>query len=266
MGKKMNNAPVYFVLAQIRFNAVLTLDSYIPAIQDSLRKAGYADFAKSVTTTVNLNLDLPAAINQMPVGQLLRYLFLDEGKTSGFILDQTSLTFETTDYDTFEPFAVAFSAGLKTVHDSVGGLNFSERIGLRFLDAVTARAGEKITDYFAPSLIGLYDKLNKRELKHVVSETWSTSDKFNLMCRAIIQNQSVKGVSFAPDLIPVVLQVAEKFREISGIYGIFDTDAWYENRQKFDLANIEKLLGDLHGDVRGYFDKMVTPHALDVWG
>lgn len=265
MGKKMNNAPVYFVLAHVRFNAVLTLESYVPAIQDALRKVGYADFGKAVRATINLNLNIPASANQMPIGQIIRYLFLNQNKTAGFILDQTSLTFQTTNYDTFDPFKDSFISGLKTVHDAVGGLNFSERVGTRFLDAVSAKAGETITDYFAPSLVGLFEKLQKRQLKHIISETWSTLDKSTLVCRAIIQNQSTKGVSFAPDLIPVVLQVGEKFRELSGIYGVFDTDAWYENRQKFDLGNIEKLLIGLHGDVRSYFDEMVTPHALRVW-
>lgn len=265
MGKKMKNAPVYFVLAQVRFNAVLTLDSYLPAMQEALRKAGYADFAKVMVATVNLNLGVPATANQMPVAQTGRYLFLKEDKFSGFLLDQTSLIFQTTDYETFEPFRDAFLLGLKTVHESVGGLSFCERIGIRFLDAVRPSANEKITDYLAPSLVGLFDKLNDRQLRHIISETWSTSDQANFMSRAIIQNQSAKGVSFAPDLQPMLLQITEKFIETSGIYGVIDTDAWYEKRQKFDIDQIKEKLTSLHGDVRNSFDEMVTPHALSVW-
>ncbi|HEX3939002.1 MAG TPA: TIGR04255 family protein [Xanthobacteraceae bacterium] len=265
MGKKMKNAPVYFVLAQVRFNAVLTLDSYVPAIQDALRKAGYADFAKLMISTVNLNLGVPATANQMPVAQTARYLFLNEKKFSGFLLDQASLIFQTTEYETFDPFRDAFLLGLKTLNESVGGLSFCERIGIRFLDAIIPNPNEKITDYLAPSLVGLLDKLNERQLKHVISETWSTSDQANLMCRAVIQDQTAKGVSFAPDLQPMLLQVAEKFRETSGIYGIIDTDAWYENRQKFDIDKIKEKLISLHGDVRDSFDEMVTPHAFSVW-
>ena len=63
MGKKMKNAPVYFVLAQVRFNPLLTLDSYVPAIQETLRKAGYADFSKLMMATVNFNLAVPATAN-----------------------------------------------------------------------------------------------------------------------------------------------------------------------------------------------------------
>lgn len=264
MGKKMNNAPVYFVLAHVRFNALLTLDSYVPAIQDALRKAGYADFAKLMVATVNLNLRVPAA-NQMPVAQIARYLFSNETKSSGFLLDQTSLTFQTTEYDTFDPFSDVFLLGLKTLHESVGGLSFCERVGIRYLDSVYPGPNEKITDYLAPSLVGLFEKLHDRQLKHIISETWSTSDKANLMCRAIIQNQSAKGVGFPPDLQPVLLQIAEKFRGISGICGIIDTDAWYEDRQKFDIERIKESLVSLHGDVRNSFDGMVTPHALRVW-
>ena len=103
-------------------------------------------------------------------------------------------------------------------------------------------------------------------LKHMVSETWSTFNDTNLLCRAIIQNQSTKGVSFAPDLQPVFMPVAEKFREISGIYGIIDTDAWHENRQKFDVEKIKEKLISLHDDVRSSFDKMVTPPTLYEFG
>jgi len=265
MGKKMKNAPVYFVLAQVQFNAVLTLDGYVPAIQDALRKAGYADFAKLMVATMNLNLGMPSTANQMPVTQTARYLFLNEAKFSGFLLDQTSLIFETTEYDTFDQFSEAFFLGLKTLHESVGGLSFCERVGIRFLDAVCPGENEKVTDYLAPSLVGLFDKLKDRELKHVISETWSTSDQANLMCRAIIQNQAAKGVSFAPDLQPMLLKVADKFKDTSGIYGIIDTDAWFENRQKFDIDRIKEKLISLHGDVRNSFDEMVTPHALNVW-
>ena len=216
MGQKMKNAPVYFVLAQVRFNTLLTLETYVPVIQDTFRKAGYADFAKTVMATINLNLGVPASANQMPVGQTIRYLFMSETKSSGFTLDQMTLTFQTAEYDTFDPFLNAFLVGLKTIYDSVGGLNFSERIGIRFLDAVCPRSNEKITDYLAPSLMGLFEKLNDRKLRHILSETFSTLNNTNLMCRTSIQDQAVKGIAFPPDLQPVTTGG----RKIQGDFGL----------------------------------------------
>ncbi len=267
MGKKMSDAPVYFVLGQVRFNALLTLESYVPTIQDSLRKVGYADFAKATIATINLNIGVQVAVNQVPVAQIPRYQFLNQAKTAGFILTQSALSFETTEYHTFEPFRDALLLGLKTIDEATGGLSFSERIGIRFLDAVCPRPNENLSDYLAPSLIGLSDKLNGRKLTRAVSETWSALDKTNLMCRVVIHDQAAKGPGFPPDLHPeaVIFQISEKFRNITGLYAIIDTDSWHEERQKFSIDKIKEILGGLHATTRRSFDDMVTPHALMVW-
>ena len=68
---RMQNAPIYFALVQVRFNALLTLETYIPAIQDVLRKTGYADFSKNVMATINLNFGAPGVAAQMPMAQPL---------------------------------------------------------------------------------------------------------------------------------------------------------------------------------------------------
>ena len=59
MGQQMKNAPVYFTVAQVRFNPVLSLSTFIPVIQDSFRKRRYPDFKKAVTLMFNY-LALPA--------------------------------------------------------------------------------------------------------------------------------------------------------------------------------------------------------------
>lgn len=40
MGHMWQDAPVYCVLVQVRFNPILKLGSFVGAIQDSLRHAG----------------------------------------------------------------------------------------------------------------------------------------------------------------------------------------------------------------------------------
>src|SRR6516164_980213 len=113
VGQKLTQAPVYFTLAQVRFNPVFALDSYVPKIQDQLRRQGYPDTKKGMLTTFNLNVGNPAegAIPQVPVSQTTRYTFSNINKTEGFILDQASLSFQTTEYDIFESFAEMFLMG-----------------------------------------------------------------------------------------------------------------------------------------------------------
>ena len=51
----MKSAPVFFTVAQVRFNPILSLDSYITAIQEHFRRNGFPDFKKVVMMTFNLS-------------------------------------------------------------------------------------------------------------------------------------------------------------------------------------------------------------------
>jgi uncharacterized protein (TIGR04255 family) len=108
MGKRLRNAPIYHALAGVRFNAILPMEQYVPSIQDSLRKLGFPDYERAVVATVNISLapagEASAAVPA--VQQLVRHQFLNQAKTSGFALENRSLVFSTTDYDTINRFSI----------------------------------------------------------------------------------------------------------------------------------------------------------------
>src|SRR6267143_546082 len=110
METKMGSAPVYFTIVQVRFNPILTLDTYAPQIQERLRKEGFPDVKKGFLATINLNVGAPTegSAPQIPVAQTARYMFDNMQRTSGFILDQGALSFQTTEYDVFESFSSVF--------------------------------------------------------------------------------------------------------------------------------------------------------------
>jgi uncharacterized protein (TIGR04255 family) len=193
-----------------------------------------------------------------------RYSFLDSRKTSGFVLDQSWLTYQTTEYDTFQPFLSSFLTGLRTVNEEAV-LSYSERVGTRFLDAAIPMNGETVSDYLQPNMLGLSNSLPDRQLVHQISETRTTRGKTMLVSRAIIFSQKEGAVAFPEDLQPVALRPMNKFSEVKGQYAIIDTDGWVEDRQDFDLSNLEMVLDSLHTDIGSSFQKMVTPHALKVW-
>jgi uncharacterized protein (TIGR04255 family) len=257
--KKMKNAPIYYSLAQVRFNRFAAIADYVPKIQDSLRRAGFPDY-QSIETT-HLSFGVPQGVKPTVI---TRYLFLDERQTAGFILDGSWLSFQTADYDTFEPFLTTFLEGLRIIHREAG-LSYSERVGLRVLDAVVPGDNETVYDYLHPSVIGLADRFKNRELVHSISETRSTFDERVLVSRVVIHIQSTEGPAFPEDLQPVPLKPIEKFAKISGKYGILDTDGWVERRETFDLAGIEKILRACHTDVGESFDLAISPHARKVW-
>jgi uncharacterized protein (TIGR04255 family) len=86
-----------------------------------------------------------------------------------------------------------------------------------------------------------------------------------LVGRTIVQSQKEGHAAFPEDLLPVHLNLPSKFSDIRGPYAILDTDSWTDDRQDFDLDNLEKTLKSLHTTMRRSFDLMVTPHAFQVW-
>jgi uncharacterized protein (TIGR04255 family) len=259
MGKKMNNAPIYYALVQVRFNPLAALGTYIPAIQEALRKSGFPDFRPVQITQIVFGA------NEPKTAVAPRYLFLNLERTSGFTLDQSFMTYNTTDYDNVDPFLSVFLKGLEIVHAEVA-LSYSDRVGIRFLDAVCPRPGETVSQYLQPWVMGLAEHLSDRELVHSISETRTALGKTTLVGRAIIHKQEKsEGAGFPEDLQPVPFQLIDKFSKVKGTYAIIDTDSWLEDRETFDLGALERTIRLLHENTRLSFDLMITPHALKVW-
>lgn len=262
MGQKMKQAPVYFTLVQARFNAILALDSYVSKIQDQLRVQGFPDTQKGVLATFNLNVGTPSEASppQVPVSQVTRYTFGNMDKTAGFILDQGSLSFQTTNYDTFEIFSKTFLNGLKIVHEAVN-LGYTDRIGVRYLDAVYPKEGEDLSEYLNEAVLGLYRRLDG-DLMHAFSETLVRNGNVNVIARTIVQSGPI---GFPPDLQPVGVLIAERFRMLNGRHAILDTDGSHDHRDTFDLRRIETHLSTVHLAVIKAFKATVTQRALQAW-
>jgi uncharacterized protein (TIGR04255 family) len=264
MGTKLKNAPVYFTLAQVRFNPILSLETYINGLQESLRKEGFPDFKKNMLAT--FNVVAAAAAGQMATPQLsapqseAQYVFTNIDGTTGFVLGQNYLSFQATEYDVFETFSASLLKVLELLHRAVG-LSYFERIGVRYLDLVFPRAGEELGLYVLPEVMGLSGKASGT-LIYSFSETRAQTKTGSIVARVIIQDG---GVGFPPDLNPLGMQVAERFRKLQGRHATLDTDAFSETREPFDLANVQQRLNDLHTEVVTVFRGTVTPHALDVW-
>jgi len=265
MGTKMKAAPVYFTLAQVRFNPILSLEAYAPQIQERLRKEGFPDAQKGFLATFNLNINVTPSSEgsppQPPMAQTTRFLFGNMERTSSFILDQGALSFQTTEYDVFETFIAGFVKGLQAVNEAVS-LSYTDRIGLRYLDAVFPKSGERVRDYLSGSILGLTEKIDDT-IVHSFSETLVRRENVNVRSRVIIQDGEV---GFPPDLQPLTLSLAERFRPLRGRHAIIDTDGWSESRDAFSVDHIRNELSLIHTGIEKTFRASVTESALKAWG
>jgi uncharacterized protein (TIGR04255 family) len=263
MGEKMNLAPVYFVIVQARFNPILALESYAPAIQDDLRRHGFPDAKTGTLNTFNLTLGPPldgVTQGQVPVTRVARYEFLNAERTSGFILDQGALSFQTTDYDVFETFSKQFIIGLEIIHKAVE-LNYTDRLGLRYLDAVLPKIDEDLSTYLNERVLGL-SEYGGSQIVHSFSETVFRVRETNMTARAVIQDGPL---GFPPDLLPQPLALPERFQSLKGKHAVLDTDGSVERRETLNVGAIADRLSVIHDQITSAFKAMVTEHALKVW-
>ena len=264
MSQKMQNAPVYFTIAQVRFNPVLSLDTYMAGIQESLRKAGYPDFKKRLTLAFSLTpMGSGEAGQSPPVAQTIeRYAFLKMDGRSGFTLGQNALSYEITEYDTFETLSADFAMGLEIVHKAIG-LNFSERVGIRYLDVAVPPSGANLGQLLAPEVMGLGTKLKGIEVSHSFAETlFQFPGVGSVMARTMVQSGQL---GFPPDLQPEGLKIAERFQSVNGQHAVIDTDAFFEGREVFKLTTVTGRLSALHDKIHECFHATVTDYARSVW-
>ena len=83
----------------------------------------------------------------------MRWSFTNSERTEGYLLLSNALVFHTTAYNTFESFLERTIFGLNLVHEIVE-LDYVERIGLRYLNAVFPINDETIEQYLNPGLLG----------------------------------------------------------------------------------------------------------------
>lgn len=263
MGNKLTNAPVYYTVAQVQFNPVLDLDGYIPAIQSKMRETHFPDYRKEVVQ--HLVMPFSGTGQGQVVAPTLtpqtRYLFGDIDGRSLFLLETNALSFQTTSYDTFEPFSAIFLKGLDILNNALG-LNYVERIGMRYLDAVQpSKDGETLREFLAPEVLGLSLR-EGGQLQHSVSETIFLTDAGQLVSRVLIRHGRVGLPMELGGLAPVI---DPRFTQRDGLHAIVDTDASYTHRESFELSHVGARLTALHDEIGKSFNATVTDHARSSW-
>lgn len=265
MGEKLSNAPVFYTVAQVQCNAVLDLETYITVIQARMREAKFPDYRKEIVQTMGFSggdMSFPAGMPQVGQQQA-RYRFGDISGYSSFVIDANSLSFQTTRYDTFEIFSEIFLKGL-SIFNAIVKLDFIERIGLRYLDAVLPKkeSEESLENMLAPQLLG-FSMSGLGALKHSVCETVVETDVGQLVSRVIIRHGKVGlpmelGGPYAP-------KVERRFTEHEGLHAIIDTDAIAQHREEFDIDKVESRLAALHTEIVNCFEAAITKSARDSW-
>jgi uncharacterized protein (TIGR04255 family) len=258
MGAPLKNPPVYFTVAQVRFNALLKLAEYLPSIQEAMRRAGFPDFVSHKSIALQIVMQDGQAV-PTPLPQE-RFLFGTTDRAHCFVMGPEFLTLQSTNYGTFEEFSGMFLKGLERVHELVQ-LDFIDRVGLRYLDHVAPRAPDTLDKYLAPEVLGMSARFGGTPV-HSFSETLNVVKGVRLLSRVVIQSG---GLSFPPDLLPENMEINKKFLAYNGHHALLDTDGSVEGREVFSSDFVWSQLQAIHEVIGTAFKATVTKHALKIW-
>ena len=264
MGLKWKNAPVYFVIAQIRFSPILNIESRIPDIQEMFRRNGFPDFRQAQQFMFNLNgqqNSVPEAATPFPEQKRL-FIFSDQARTQALLLDASSLTFQTTAYETFDDLCEIFLRRFEEVTGIVSP-SYTERVGIRYLDAVMPKEGENLDQYLIPEVQGLRCYSNEK-LIQTFSESRIQHEDGIVLSRVVRQHGKI---AYPLDLLPNAMQLIlnSRFAGFEGHYAIIDTDGYNEERKNLDILELGRKLAALHKHVDHAFHETITEHATQQW-
>lgn len=263
MSKKLSRAPVFFTIIQARFNAIPKLNEFAPSIQEKFGKCGYSDSQTSILRTLNISFATPSdsSPQQEPINSLTQFTSSNFKLTESLILDHSSLTLQTTEYDTFEKLSKSFLDALRIVHELVGGIAFIDRLGLRYLNTFKGKNDEKITNYVCEGVVGLFDS-PERQVSHTFTETVYKRENASVTARAILRDGPF---GFPADVQPGSMTVGSRFKEIMGIHAMLDIDCSTLSREIMDWENVVAGLRNIHDQAEDAFKKLTTDRAREVW-
>lgn len=232
--KKLNNQPLQFVLAEIRFSPVMEIGKYIPKIQDALRKH-YPVTATKKEQTVQVQ---PGSIH---VSNVDRWAMISADKKSAVEIDQGRLVYVTKDYARFPGFSERCQQALDTFAGIVDP-DLLYRVGLRYSDLVVVGRDESLSslvnEHFGyPQCVS-----SLGESKQQSSETYIQTKTGGLVIRTLYGNHNLTCLPDAQGL-PIQLPSDQKPSERM----ILDFDHFWQANDEPVSFRTDDVIGELDG-------------------
>ena len=253
---RLSRSPLVYVIIQVRTAAVVSLDRYIPEIQESLRRSGFPKFIKGKIHEIKFQADTEPTASTFD-----RFEFQSRNGRTGVVLTTNAVALHTNDYQHFDEFLATFEKALHPIN-TVLGVEFVERVGLRYVDLVRLSEEESFDQYMTrdilgpdPSTFGVaqsfsrFEMLGRTEVGTMAFRHWQMSN----------------GNFLPPDLLPSTLNHPTTLKP-EEVVSLLDFDHYSENQLDFEINQIKELSWRLHDNLDRGFRKIVTEFALDKWG
>lgn len=258
----LSKNPLVLVLAQVRFSPVRTMDTYIPGIQEAFRRRGFpierAGKIQQLTIT-------PTGIQAV---EQERWEFRTKDEQWSVTVLQDSVVLQTTAYERFEGFAEKLEAVVKTVfekteHDELGRI---QRVGLRYIDIIQPRVGERYRDYLRPGFHGAADAPFQEGSHRLYVESVGLTDLGDTPGTLILRvAQNDQGFDLPPDLVGGAPKHQPRAKA-GELVTLIDMDHSIEGNFDPDAEWVTERAYKLHDHlVEAFHEHVVSEKAIEVW-
>lgn len=241
------------------------MGTYIPAIQEQLRRDGYPLEREGRIQQLVLGAD-----DRLQLSEEQRWEYRSKDRRWSVLVTEDSVILQTTSYDRFEHFAEALRRAVQTVlsvteNDHLGAI---ERLGLRYVDVIQPRSGEDFRAYLRPGLHGVTDDVFAPHSHRLNIENAGATEVAGMQgTMAIRVMQNDQGLLMPPDLIagaPLhdpperpgkLITLVDMDHYIEGLFAPSSMVDWVINSS---YALHDQLIETFHNHV-------VTPEAIEIW-
>lgn len=257
------NAPLAYVLAQVRFEPFLEIEKYIPALQSSLREH-YPRFRRTEQVAFHVSPQLEAQPPQVQPASLLFWKFGSGSNQVGVVVQQDSLVLGATEYETYAVFGQWWRDVIGRVGEQIPHL-FTNRIGLRYINFILPNAGETPEDYVADRLhCDPAPGLPYRDHRGLSLAEYHLE-------RGTLAMRYLRGtghLALPPDLVPLELEPSAIMQcgvSANQPTAVLDIDRYMPLNMPYDSAALADLFERLHQDIQVAFKALTTDHARAMW-
>ena len=253
---RLTKSPLVLVLCQVRITSIRDMAAYIPKLQDLLRREGFpVDVSGEV---VELAFGAEGSAQQQ---RRAHWEFRTFEEDWSIIVGESAIVIQTTAYSSFDDFLNRLSIGMATVDAVVGNL-VVERVGLRYIDAISPQPNESWKEYLQSGYHGQVNDIIRSDNSVLFMQTVADTGPKQRMIVRLAQNRD--SALLPPDLVPhhPLLQTRAEPGEL---VTLLDLDHYREERQTFDIGSVCQTAWELHDGLDLMFRDVVTTHAMEAW-
>lgn len=257
------NAPLVYTLGVVHFPAVPEMQRFAPAFHDTIRST-YPHINQNQVSMANVELGPQGIQFRQQESQI--WQFANPDRTWAMLLTPQVMALHTVAYVDHQDFLRRLHFGLERLF-AVPGLDivFVEAIGIRYVDKVVPRDGERLESYLKPSVLPeSFEDVPGLTMAEGIYLSRFLTTVGELRCQVLRNPPTV----LPPELeSPMIQQNGWSMTRPTSEFAVVDIDhgTKFVPLKLMDAEQVCDHMLELRHVARAMFDNVGTPHGMTVW-